>query len=150
MKKFSVLFVAMLIALMLFVGCENKPKERAATTDDLELVLKLGSGAIDTADDAFGGKFDPAKIPGISMNKEKTIVTFDEFKITNKSANITVIVCGTFTKTENGFCLDLTKGTKLNGTGHTLYYNYSYEEASVKQEIILDGVRLTDLDKFNK
>ena len=28
MKKFSVLFVAMLIALMLFVGCKNEPKER--------------------------------------------------------------------------------------------------------------------------
>ena len=38
MKKFSVLFVAMLIALMLFVGCKNEPKERAATTEEAKLV----------------------------------------------------------------------------------------------------------------
>ena len=41
MKKFSVIFVAMLIALMLFVGCENKPKERAATKEDVEIVAQL-------------------------------------------------------------------------------------------------------------
>ena len=38
MKKFSVLFVAMLIVLMLFVGCKNEPKERAATTEEARLV----------------------------------------------------------------------------------------------------------------
>ena len=38
MKKFSVLFVAMLIALMLFVGCKNEPKERAATTEDASIL----------------------------------------------------------------------------------------------------------------
>ena len=150
MKKFSVIFVAMLIALMLFVGCENKPKERAATKDDMALVIKLGSGAIRTAGNAISGEFDPADINGVSMNKEKTVVTFDKSKITNKTTGTTVIACGTYTKTENGYILDLTSGTQLDGTGHTLYYKYSFDETTNKstQECVLDGVKLTGLDNL--
>lgn len=151
MKKFSVIFVAMLIALMLFVGCENKPKERAATKDDRALVRKLASEASRTAGKAISGVLDPADSNGVSVNKEKTVVTFDKFEIPNKTTGTTVIACGTYTKTENGFILDLTSGTQLDGTGHTLYYKYSFDETTKKstQEFVLDGVKLTGLDNLD-
>ena len=46
MKKFSVLFVTILIALMLIVSCDNKPKERAATPEDAEVIGILNVGSI--------------------------------------------------------------------------------------------------------
>ena len=144
MKKFSVIFVAMLIALMLFVGCENKPKERAATTEEARLVNIFIGVAWDAVEDvvnevALKGKLDPKKFPGLSLIDEKTIA-FDEYKYTNYYGN-RFVLCGTATYTENSACLDLTKGTKFNGTGHTLYVFYNKDT----QEFILDGVILTDL-----
>ena len=144
MKKFSVLFVAMLIALMLFVGCKNEPKERAATTEDSKLVNMFIGVAWDAVEDvanevALKGKLDPKKFPGLSLTDERTI-TFDEYKYTYGAGN-KIVLCGTATYTENSACLDLTKGTKFNGTGHTLYVFYNKDT----QEFILDGVILTDL-----
>ena len=45
MKKFSVLLVAILALMMLFVSCENEPKERVATMKDAEIVFGLISYA---------------------------------------------------------------------------------------------------------
>ena len=38
MKKFSVLLVAILALMMLFVSCENEPEKRAATKEDGEII----------------------------------------------------------------------------------------------------------------
>ena len=38
MKKFSVLLVAILALMMLFVSCENEPEKRAATKKDGEII----------------------------------------------------------------------------------------------------------------
>ena len=46
MKKFSVLLVAILALMMLFVSCENEPKERAATKKDGEIIGGLIMSAI--------------------------------------------------------------------------------------------------------
>ena len=144
MKKFSVLFVAMLIALMLFVGCKNEPKERAATTEEAKLVNIFLYVVRNTAEVVkhevdLKGELDPKKFPGLSLIDERTI-TFDEYKYTYGAGN-KIVLCGTATYTENSACLDLTKGTKFNGTGHTLYVFYDKDT----QEFILDGVILTDL-----
>ena len=88
---------------------------------------------------ALKGKLDPKKFPGLSLTDERTI-TFDEYKYTYGAGN-KIVLCGTATYTENSACLDLTKGTKFNGTGHTLYVFYDKDT----QEFILDGVILTDL-----
>ena len=144
MKKFSVLFVAMLIALMLFVGCKNEPKERAATTEEAKLVNIFLYVVRNTAEVVkhevdLKGELDPKKFPGLSLIDERTI-TFDEYKYTYGAGN-KIVLCGTATYTENSACLDLTKGTKFNGTGHTLYVFYDKDT----QEFSLDGVILTDL-----
>ena len=110
----------------------------------------MGSEACITAGKAISGDIDPADNNGVSVNKEKTVVTFDKFEITNKTTGTTVIACGTYTKTENGYILDLTSGTQLDGIGHTLYYKYSFDETTKKstQEFVLDGVKLTGLDNL--
>ena len=41
MKKFSVLLVAILALMMLFVSCENEPEKRAATKEDGEIINGL-------------------------------------------------------------------------------------------------------------
>ena len=144
MKKFSVLFVAMLIALMLFVGCKNEPKERAATTEEAKLVNIFLYVVRNTAEVVkhevdLKGELDPKKFPGLSLIDERTI-TFDEYKYTYGAGN-KIVLCGTATYTENSACLDLTKGTKFNGTGHTLYVSADKDT----REFILDGVILRDL-----
>lgn len=154
MKKLSSVLVLMLIALMMFVSCNNNTavKERPATTEDATILDTIGSGAISTAIDAFSGKFDPAKINGISMSEDGKVITFNNFKITNSSTQTTVILYGTYQTIENGFCLDLTTGTQLNGKGHTLYCKVTYNESTKQglQEIIVDGYKLTGLDKIQK
>ena len=144
MKKFSVLFVAKLIALMLFVGCKNEPKERAATTEEAKLVNIFLYVVRNTAEVVkhevdLKGELDPKKFPGLSLIDERTIA-FDEYKYTDYPGN-KLVLCGTATYTENSACLDLTKGTKFNGTGHTLYVSADKDT----REFILDGVILTDL-----
>ena len=88
---------------------------------------------------ALKGKLDPKKFPGLSLTDERTI-TFDEYKYTYGAGN-KIVLCGTATYTENSACLDLTKGTKFNGTGHTLYVSADKDT----REFILDGVILRDL-----
>ena len=144
MKKFSVLFVAMLIALMLFVGCKNEPKERAATTEEAKLVNIFLYVVRQTAEVVkhevdLRGELDPKKFPGLSLTDERTIA-FDEYKYTDGAGN-KLVLCGTASYTENRGCVDLTEGTKFNGTGHTLYVSADKDT----REFILDGVILRDL-----
>lgn len=146
MKKFSVLFVAMLIALMLFVGCENKPKERPAKEEDME-VFGMLTGAASTllysGDKVEGVDITPAT-PG--SNKISVVFTNAEYK----KGDLIIILNGTGViemQGESGkMKLDLTSGTSINGKGHTLYVEAS--SSSKVPEIILDGYRLTDLDKL--
>ena len=140
MKKFSVIFVAMLIALMLFVGCENKPKERPAKAEDMEVFGLLSNAAeylvFSNAD-------------GVDLNKSgnKTSAVFTNAKY--KANNVIIILNGTYlvegNKQSGKMKLDLTSGTSINGKGHTLYVEGS---TGGVPEIILDGYRLTGLDKL--
>ncbi|MDY2815854.1 MAG: hypothetical protein SOT35_04550 [Bullifex sp.] len=144
MKKFSVIFVAMLIALMLFVGCENKPKERAATAEDMIIVGNLVTYAM----------YLPSETPlraGVDISPDFTTVTFDNVKIDDKN-----VLCGKATQTANAdgtvktLEIELTKGTMYNGVAHTLTGKLVINENDPTKntvEIILDGYRLTDLEK---
>lgn len=144
MKKFSVIFVAMLIALMLFVGCENKPKERAANADDMLIVGNLVAGAM----------YLPTETPlkeGVKLSEDGTTVTFTNVKIDDKN-----VFCGKASQTVNAdktvrtLEIQLTQGTLYKGVAHTLTGKLVINEKEPTKstyEIILDGYRLTDLDK---
>ena len=147
MKKFSVLFVAMLIALMLFVGCENKPKERAATTEDAQIAATLLMG--------IEGVVSSPKDYGIELKVTESGMscTFNKTKINIEEINVVMVLNGSFKTSSDektdSFVLDLTTGTQINGKGHTLYYKHVLDNETYKStdELILDGYKLTDLDK---
>ncbi|MDY4799007.1 MAG: hypothetical protein SO157_06650 [Bullifex sp.] len=140
MKKFSVIVVAMLIALMLFVGCENKPKERAATTDDMKVFGLLSNAAYSLAfSDAEG--VDPT----ITKNKISVVFTNAEYNDGYYSIRLNGTFVAEGNKQSGKMKLDLTSGTSINGKGHTLYAEGS---SGGVPEIILDGYRLTGLDKL--
>ncbi|MDY2815804.1 MAG: hypothetical protein SOT35_04285 [Bullifex sp.] len=156
MKKFSVLFVAMLIALMLFVGCENKPKERAATTEDAEIVAKLYMAS------EYLAEYPTDKVT-VTFGEENIVVSYDNAALKKSfgEMKIDVVING---KTTGSFSdggdvvttvLDLTTGTKLDGKAHTLYLkevitlgSSDPSKKSMTYEIILDGCKLTDIDKI--
>lgn len=154
MKKFSVIFVAMLIALMLFVGCENKPKERAATKEDAEVVMKL-----------FVASQYLAQHPtdAVHVDKKNFVVDFDNaaLKTTDHKIDLDVVINGKMSASfSNGgevvtSVLDFTTGTKVDGKAHKLYLKQvatvnssDPSKNSTTYEIILDGYKLTDIDKI--
>ena len=154
MKKFSVIFVAMLIALMLFVGCENKPKERAATTEDTEVITKLYIASLQLAQNPTDK---------VTVDKENLVVSYDNaaLKETVYDIKIDVVINGKTTgsfsadKTVITSVVDFTTGTKVDGKAHTLYLKQVVtlnesdpSKNSTTYEIILDGYKLTDTDKI--
>ncbi|MCI7805625.1 MAG: hypothetical protein MR563_00530 [Spirochaetales bacterium] len=150
MKKFSVLFVAMLIALMLFVGCENKPKERAATADDAKVFYAIYGGAMKMSSE------NPAR-KGVTLDEKTLTVTYDNAKMTAEEnpMKVAIVLCGKATASYSEdktltAVLDFTNGTSVGGKAHTLYAKMVVnkdEPSKYTAEIILDGYKLTDLDK---
>ena len=151
MKKFSVIFVAMLIALMLFVGCENKPKERAATTDDAKVFAAIYGGAM------FMSAENPTR-DGVTPDEKTLTVTYDNAKMTAEESpmKVAIVLCGKATvsysedKTMTAI-LDFTSGTSIDGKAHTLYAKMvgnASDTSKNSTEIILDGYKLTDIDKI--
>ena len=153
MKKFSLLFVAMLIALMLFVGCENKPKERAATKEDVEIVAQLYIAS------RHLGMYPTDKV---TLDEENMIISYDNaaLKTTVDEMKIDVVINGKATGSfSNGgdvvtTVFDFTTGTKVDGKAHTLYLKevvtlgeIDPSKKSTTYEIILDGYKLTDIVK---
>ena len=147
MKKFSVLFVAMLIALMLFVGCESKPKERAATADDLKVIAAFSIGSTAYAN-------SEEDIPGVTRNRNGDTLTveFKEAEIKDSEGNVVAVLNGTYvfkgTKESGSVKIDLTSGTQFNGTPHKIYMTGSSTDKV--PEVILDGYKLTGLDSLMK
>lgn len=143
MKKFSVLLVAILALMMLFVSCENEPKERAATMKDAEIVMGLTSSA---RGDLVDGKI---------VEEDEYTTRFDKAVFKDEKGNVAVLN-GTMTEKEDEKTLTLSvdfgNGTKYKDKDHTLLANVvinkpekagDYPEvASCK--IVLDGVILTD------
>lgn len=146
MKKFSVLLVAILALMMLFVSCDNEPKKRAATKEDGEIVMGLVS--------CYYNKnlvlVDNTTVVAKGNLNEGTI-TFKEAVYKDKEDNVVAVLNGTMAfkpgKEPNTVInsVDFGDGTKYNGKDHTLLANVVMnEEGVVSYEIMLDGVILTD------
>ena len=132
--------------MMLFVSCENEPKERVATMKDGEIVMALYSSARELArpesKELKGGKVE-------ILDKSATF-TGAECELYGKEK---VILNGTLSwKYEiksTCYTLDLETGTKYNGKDHTLQFELEYlwkDDASerVVNKVVLDGVALKD------
>lgn len=141
MKKFSVLLVAILALMMLFVSCENEPKERVATMKDGEIIL---------------GLFMSSGMPADG----KTVIEVDENTIEFKKAeykkgdDVVAVLNGTMTEDlkTGTFSLNFGDGTKYKGEDHTLLAKVVMKMEKGKPvdvdsyEIVLDGVIITDFD----
>ena len=136
MKKFSVLLVAILALMMLFVSCENEPKERVATMKDGEIILGLfmSSGMVPV---------DGEKV--IEVDENTTEFKKAEYK---KGDDVVAVLNGTMTEDlkTGTFCLNFGDGTKYKDENHTLLANIvmNEEDDVVSYEIVLDGVILKD------
>ena len=152
MKKFSVLFVLMLAVLMVFVGCENKPKERAATEEDASVIQALLGGSMYMA-------FEKPTREGVSFkgDKESFTVTFNnaELKAEDSPMRKSVVICGELSMSssddKDSTIIDFTKGTSLDGKAHTLKAKVVFNSADPTKstyEVELDGYILTDVEKI--
>ena len=148
MKKFSVLLVAILALMMLFVSCENEPKERAATKKDGEIVGGLIMSAM-TSDPVDKNTVE------IEINEaEGTLeAEFKKAEYKDGEGKVVVVLNGTLTGKSNKNTLtlsvDFEDGTKYKGEDHTLLANMVINNETgdvVSYKIKLDGVILTGLD----
>ena len=146
MKKFSVLLVAILAFMMLFVSCENEPKERVATMKDAEIVFGLISYA------------EGEPVTGTKEVNEDGTIKFNEAVYKDEEDNVVAVLNGTMTEkfvpesktlTQS---VDFGDGTKYKGKDHTLLANVVIKLPEgpegnpdvVSYEIKLDDVILTD------
>ncbi|MDD7271618.1 MAG: hypothetical protein PUH25_07030 [Spirochaetales bacterium] len=148
MKKLSSLLVLMLIALIMFVSCNNNTavKERPATPEDAEIFAALSSAATFYA-------FSPEEIEGVKRVHDGNVYTasFNNVKFTNpETKEVVAILNGTAklvgTQESGTMILDLVNGTQYKGKAHTLYAKQT--SSSKYPEIVIDGYKLTDLDKI--
>ena len=149
MKKFSVLLVAILALMMLFVSCEHEPEKRAATKEDGEIINGLIMSAMGVA-----ASKDPVYKETVvrSSNEYEDTITFKKAEY-KEGDNVVAVLNGTMTMREDKktstFSVDFGDGTKYKGVDHTLLANvvtnYGTDDI-VSYEIMLDGVILTDFD----
>ena len=148
MKKFSVLLVAILALMMLFVSCENEPKKRAATKEDGEIIKGLIMSAI-----AIAESDNPVYKETVAL--DKGTVTFKKAEYKDLKGNVAVLngtMTGKLVENTLTLSVDFEDGTKYNGKGHTLLASVVMKEPAkegdypkvVSSEIMLDGVILTD------
>ena len=152
MKKFSVLLVAILALMMLFVSCENEPEKRAATKEDVEIVSGLfGEAGYFYGQVAFKGE----KYLNVEYDSKTKIATFKGFEVEQPKDTHLVTLNGTVSMKQDDkaktvtYSLNLVDGTKYKSKDHTLLLNLvmnteNFDVDSYK--IILDGVILTDFD----
>ncbi len=144
MKKFSVIFVVMLVALMMFVSCNgNSPtKERPATKEEIEIGSALFNSVF-TATGYIGDDSDTQTEKGNGY-----IYTFTKTKVKDDKG-LDIILNGTYERSfpnnTDILVMDLTTGTQVNGKDHTMYYKYTYNVETKKYtiELVLDGNKIT-------
>ena len=92
MKKFSVLLVAILAFMMLFVSCENEPKKRAATKEDGEIINGLFY--------VMRGK--PVDEDTVKSNEDEDTIEVEFIKTEYKDGeNVVAVLNGTLTGKED-------------------------------------------------
>ena len=155
MKKFSVLLVAILALMMLFVSCDNEPKKRAATKEDGEIISGLVMSAMVVTDVVTDDSDNPVYKETVKLDEGTVTFKKDEYK--DPKGNVAVLK-GTMTmKGDNGtatLSVDFKDGTQYKGKDHTLLASVVMKEPAnkgdypkvVSYEIMLDGVILTDFD----
>ena len=151
MKKFSVLLVAILALMMLFVSCENEPEKRAATKEDGEIINGL----------FYAMRSEPVDKTTVDSNEDEDTIEVEFIKTEYKDGeNVVAVLNGTLTGKEDKksetttFSVDFRDGTKYKGKDHTLLASVVMKEPAkegdypkvVSYEIMLDGVILTDFD----
>ena len=155
MKKFSVLLVAILALMMLFVSCDNELKKRAATKEDGEIISGLVMSAMVVTDVVTDDSDNPVYKETVKL--DEGTVTFKKAEYKDPKGNVAVLK-GTMTmKGDNGtatLSVDFKDGTQYKGKDHTLLASVVMKEPAnkgdypkvVSSEIMLDGVILTDFD----
>ena len=155
MKKFSVVLVAILALMMLFVSCDNEPKKRAATKEDGEIISGLVMSAMVVTDVVTDDSDNPVYKETVKL--DEGTVTFKKAEYKDPKGNVAVLK-GTMTmKGDNGtatLSVDFKDGTQYKGKDHTLLASVVMKEPAnkgdypkvVSYEIMLDGVILTDFD----
>lgn len=151
MKKISLFMVIMLIALMVFVGCDNnKVKERKATPEDAEVFLAFYYGASTAIDKKLSG----------TKQVNMTDYTFDNVQIKDdRGENVIIVLNGNASvEVKEGVAIvhyNVLSGSSYKNVGHTMNCNISLvpsdNDPSKKPvlksyEIILDGYKITGLD----
>ena len=153
MKKFSVLLVAILALMMLFVSCDNEPKKRAATKEDGEIIKGLIVPAMGIA-----ASKDP--VYKETVERDGGTVTFNKTEYKDGEGKVVAVLNGTMTGKEDGksetltLSVDFKDGTQYKGKDHTLLASVVMKEPAkegdypkvVSYEIMPDGVILTDFD----
>ena len=151
MKKFSVLLVAILALMMLFVSCENEPEKRAATKEDGEIIKGL-------IVPAMGIAASEDQVYKETVERDGGTVTFNKTEYKDGEDKVVAVLNGTMTgkSDENTLTLsvDFKDGTQYKGKDHTLLASVVMKEPAkegdypkvVSYEIMLDGVILTDFD----
>ena len=150
MKKFSVLLVAILALMMLFVSCENEPKERAATMKDGEIVTALYYSAIPLTFFPEEVKLEGGKVEILDTSAKFTGAECECYN--GKKVILNGTLSWKLDEKSGSFDLNLGTGTKYNGDDHTLLANVVMKMEKGKPvdvdsyEIVLDGVVITDFD----
>lgn len=151
MKKFSVLLVAILALMMLFVSCEHEPEKRAATKEDGEIIKGL-------IVPAMGIAASEDQVYKETVERDGGTVTFNKTEYKDGEDKVVAVLNGTMTgkSDENTLTLsvDFKDGTQYKGKDHTLLANVVIKKPAnkgdypkvVSYEIVLDGVILTDFD----
>ena len=139
MKKISIALVVLLSVLMLVAGCENKPKERAATTEDIEVVTALSGAALKTNSD----NLLVAVTKGVTIEKTESGVVY---RYDDVDCGGGIVINGKSTVKDGIVLLDLKSGTKIADKGHTLYVKFNVKSGEYSG-IVLDGDMLTAFKK---
>lgn len=152
MKKISLFMVIMLIALMVFVGCDNnKVKERKATSEDVVIVLSYYYATSNAINNNLSG------VTQINY----TDYSFNNVTVTNNSGYTVVLNGKASVELKNGIStanLTLSNGSSVNNVGHTLNMTIKMVMTDNNQdmpeikssEIVLDGYKLTGIESAIK
>lgn len=173
MKKISTILVLMLIALMLFVSCNNStptkdnstpaeetPKVRAATDDDYTLFITLSNVIMSDLENR-----EPEERPtGASFSADSSTITldsceFDSYAIDGSSLHVKLN--GTVTVKSEGeaenivyyYTFNLTEGSTIGNTAFTAYIEFSSTGTSKEanfSKITINDAKITGFTELVK
>lgn len=150
MKKLSSILVLMLIALMLFVSCNNSTptKEESVNSDEVKEATpeekELFRTLLRASIGAISSKIQGNNIPNLELSDNTESATFTGASFEN------IVLFGTASM-GNTLKLNLTDGTKYNGVAHKLDCEGTQGENDtiIVTKLILDGKTLKYSDPIS-